>query len=697
MSVPDELQIILDRIANHEHSETDIVVLREWLASNCLSITQKGKYALYIERGRDIQIGDRIYRGADAKAIRKIVRSILKELRLSTPTSLERVEQAFLKAVASEVKSRLGQSLHNKVYIELDKEQDPNQVQASWDMELKTGKNPSEQLPAGTKIETIFDREDINGKLLILGVPGSGKTTTVLELAKVLVARAQKHPQLPIPVLLNLSSWKDDKQSIADWMAAALKLKYGLRVDIGKKFVSDRRVLPLLDGLDELTSERQEGCVNKINEFLQEWIGDLVVCSRTEEYKHYEALLGLHNSIVLQPLRREQIQDYVQNKALLRLIEGDVDLMELAQIPLMLNIMVIASIRFDFQQSQQLASARERLDYLFDAYINTVLGQPRCKAPSLEQTRHWLGWLAIQLIRENETEFLIEKIQPCWLKLNIQRMYGLILGLIGLPVYWLILGLTIGAIYGSIFGLIYGPIVGLILGVMVGLFLGLIYALIYGLIYPLIYPLIQETIIGGGIKTAETLKWDWKKIKELLPVLSIGLIAMSIVVPIMALIGGPIAEYTAIEVMSGMSVGMIIAAIVAFTTSLVGAEIEDKTVPNQGIRQSVVNVRLFLAISYLPSIALLFIILRKILGLDVEWWSLLIASFGMALFNGMVQSRASIQHFTLRLVLWWNGYAPWNYARFLDYATDRLLMQRVGGGYRFLHDLLRQHFAKHYN
>jgi hypothetical protein len=29
-----------------------------------------------------------------------------------------------------------------------------------------------------------------------------------------------------------------------------------------------------------------------------------------------------------------------------------------------------------------------------------------------------------------------------------------------------------------------------------------------------------------------------------------------------------------------------------------------------------------------------------------------------------------IQHFTLRLILYWNGYIPWNYARFLDYGTE---------------------------
>jgi len=50
-------------------------------------------------------------------------------------------------------------------------------------------------------------------------------------------------------------------------------------------------------------------------------------------------------------------------------------------------------------------------------------------------------------------------------------------------------------------------------------------------------------------------------------------------------------------------------------------------------------------------------------------------------------------HFSLRLILYRNGSIPWNYARFLDYCTKRLFLQRVGGRYRFIHRLLQEHFA----
>ena len=52
-----------------------------------------------------------------------------------------------------------------------------------------------------------------------------------------------------------------------------------------------------------------------------------------------------------------------------------------------------------------------------------------------------------------------------------------------------------------------------------------------------------------------------------------------------------------------------------------------------------------------------------------------------------------IKHFVLRLILYQNKYIPWDYARFLDYATDRGILQKVNGGYQFIHRTLMEHFA----
>jgi hypothetical protein len=53
--------------------------------------------------------------------------------------------------------------------------------------------------------------------------------------------------------------------------------------------------------------------------------------------------------------------------------------------------------------------------------------------------------------------------------------------------------------------------------------------------------------------------------------------------------------------------------------------------------------------------------------------------------------RVCIQHFILRVMLWRNSSIPWNYTRFLDYATERIFLQKLGGGYIFIHRLVLEH------
>jgi predicted NACHT family NTPase len=70
----------------------------------------------------------------------------------------------------------------------------------------------TQAVASGKSISEVVD--DVEHSVLILGQPGSGKTTTLLTLVSELVARAEKQPALTIPVVLHLSSWVDPKKSL---------------------------------------------------------------------------------------------------------------------------------------------------------------------------------------------------------------------------------------------------------------------------------------------------------------------------------------------------------------------------------------------------------------------------------------------------------------------------------------------------
>ena len=422
--------------------------------------------------------------------------------------------------------------------------------------------------------------------------------------------------------------------------------------------------MPLLDGLDELELERQEGCVRAINQFLEQPYSPkhLIVCSRQDEYELCNIQLQLNGAVRLQPLTYAQIYDHliaVGRSELWQSIKNEPELLKLVKTPLLLSIIILAYEGVSLEEWQKRNSSEARRQYLFDVYIERMLKREikhqwyfKGKQPSPEQTKHWLVWLANRLKDESQTELLIERMQPNWLQTPVQkRIYRVGIGLIGGLIIGLISGLFAKLIpdlqeAGLIIGLISGVISGLILGfwqkiqpvetvtlnwsgikVRSGLIMGLLFALLLGLIIGLTLSLIHASTVG----------------------LTQGLLLSLRTALLFCLFDG----------LSGALIG-----------GLSGPDIEKRTVPNQGIWRSAANTGIFALVG-----------------------GLIFLPFGV-LIGAIVPGIACIQHFMLRLILWRHGYIPWNYARFLNYATERVLLQRVGGRYRFIHDLLREHFAQ---
>ncbi|WP_370082510.1 NACHT domain-containing NTPase [Streptacidiphilus sp. MAP12-16] len=86
-------------------------------------------------------------------------------------------------------------------------------------------------------------------RLVITGAPGSGKTVLALELMLGLLER--RGPDDPVPVRLALAGW-DATQTLEEWLADELVDTYRLSGATARALVQQRRVLPVLDGLDEM-------------------------------------------------------------------------------------------------------------------------------------------------------------------------------------------------------------------------------------------------------------------------------------------------------------------------------------------------------------------------------------------------------------------------------------------------------------
>ena len=550
----------------------------------------------------------------------------------------------------------------------------------------------SRVLPTGMSEFEVFDQIGAGQTLLILGESGAGKTITLLKLAEDLIDRAEKDESLLIPVVFNLCSWrsKDKNQEIADWLIKELEDKYKAH-DFGKTWIDKKQLILLLDGLDEVKADLRKACVQKINEFIKKYgPTKVVVCSNIEEYEDIGVKLEFEGAIFIRPLTSEQVNEYLDNAvekqvAVKSLLQQDTKLQELAMSPLMLSILTQACQGYQGKTVEHLSqkgSLEELTKDVFDVYIERMFsketdGKPReYKLPYLNpQTKQWLTWLAQKMEKASQKEFFIEQMQPTWLGSKAQYLFG---------------NMLIG---GSILGLTFGLIAFLSAWVTCKTCTedSIKWAGINGIIAFVFFGL----VLGWGkadIKTVETIKWSWQEAKNSL--LFGGIIAILVwLLLIFALslwYGIDLGFSLDNIVFRSSALGGIIAGLsYVLSNALKGPAIQTKTYPNQGIWVSLKSAIIIVLIISVPLIMLiLFRIDRPNIGsrFGLRWAMFLGLGFG--------GGADCIKHFTLRFLLHRNNYIPWNYARFLDYASERSFLKKVGGGYIFVHGMLQKHFAR---
>jgi KaiC/GvpD/RAD55 family RecA-like ATPase len=568
--------------------------------------------------------------------------------------NLQNRQRLLAKVYAFWIKGVLEQSLHGAALIALGLQEKPNALADPWQLVLQQPDRPDHPLPAGTRITQVYD--NAGGELLILGEPGSGKTTLLLELARDLLDRARQKDDHPMPVVFNLSSWAVKRQTLKEWLIEELNVKYQVPRLLSRSWVEADAVLPLLDGLDEVSPNYREQCVETINAYRREHMISTVVCSRNADYLSQRARLLLHSAVMVKLLTVQQIDTYISSAerqlAGLRVaLRDDPILQELATTPLMLGVLTMAYHGKSVEELRATGSIESRRQQVFAAYVRRMLQRRSIKKRyTTQQMMHWLAWLGQEMIKWKQTEFSIEW-KPSWLPERTLRLYQS-----------LVRGLLSGLAFGLLVGFFTGVGVGVLVGVLVGLFAG---------------------VFGTR------------------PIIRIILFGVFIGLTFVFLVGQPFGALVGVFV--GLTFGLPFWLIVTFYLSILYIDDMGRSILYQsfaGFRSGVLKGLEF-GLFVGACVGLFFGVLIGLLvgshsGLLVGLRSGLLIGLHSGLIFGLIVGVCTsefVEQVVLRLLLRRIGYMPWNYPEFLDYAAERILLRKIGGSYIFVHRLLLEYFA----
>lgn len=515
--------------------------------------------------------------------------------------------------------------------------------------------------------ETQIYSEMGRGKtLLILGDPGAGKTIALLQLAQRLIEQSEQQLNAPMPAVFNLSSWAEHRKPLTEWLLDELLEKYQVPQTLGKQWLKQQQLILLLDGLDEVEQQYRNDCVRAVNEFMTVFPQvEMTVCSRIKDYEALTERLNLSCALCLQPFSSEQVHHFLQGfgeslAGLKTLIEQDAVIAQFARTPLILNLMSVAYKDWSADVlSSQLKTAPSLCEHLFESYTERILLEGTVSEYSKNDTLRWLGYLASEMVREKQTIFLIERMQPSWLRSQVEKR-----------------GYRLAS-----------------------------------------FCVLEIRKAKQEIRPVEKLTWSWQHAKSrALPDfcegiasglgfwMAAGLLSGVVVILICLMLE----KYNGVEIsvhflfwgsLFGMLAALSNGLSLALLSGLSSTDIEQRMVPNQGIRNSfrsaVLSGLIILCVFAGAGAIIHWLAPGETPNLSLKILMSVIACIVLALWRIVLKygGAACLKHFVLRWMLYRAGRVPWNYAKFLNFASEKQILKKVGGSYVFCHRMLLEHLA----
>ncbi|MFD8151570.1 NACHT domain-containing protein [Streptomyces sp. NPDC059720] len=315
-----------------------------------------------------------------------------------------------------------------------------------------------------TSIRALYEDTD---DLVILGKPGMGKTTQLARLAHRLAVEVLESTddQSPphVPVFLRLDTYRGEPAE--DWLVNAMSREYGVSGVLVRTWLSEHRLLPVLDGLDEVPEADRSKCVRELRRLRRVCPGMAVGC-RTDEadLRRLAFTLRGRRYVEIQPPSRQDVQNYLaaDREALADVhvaLEEDPHLWPLLQSPMMLGFIRLAYADRRADDLRSPGTLTERRNRIFDAYVRECLRRERPHPDTAaERTLTWLTWLARTLTDRGEHVLYLDRLDLTWLSRTEQILPRTIPNLamsvcaLGLPVLWVAAAVHAGIVRTSVAG-----------------------------------------------------------------------------------------------------------------------------------------------------------------------------------------------------------------------------------------------------